>query len=60
MAHERDDLLRKYDELKAESQKEKEIIKSVATNLESEKARLEKMMECYGDIAEIKSKGDTY
>lgn len=60
LAHERDDLLRKYDELKAESQKEKEIIKSVATNLESEKARLEKMMECYGDIAEIKSKGDTY
>ena len=60
MAHEKDDLLRKYEELKAESQREKEIIKSVATNLESEKARLEKMMECYGDIAEIKSKGDTY
>ena len=60
LARERDDLLRKYEELKAESQKEKEIIKSVASNLESEKARLEKMMECYGDIAEIKSKGDTY
>ena len=60
LAHEKDDLLRKYEELKAESQREKEIIKSVATNLESEKARLEKMMECYGDIAEIKSKGDTY
>ncbi|KAF3001452.1 hypothetical protein E8E13_008158 [Curvularia kusanoi] len=60
LTRERDDLLRKYEELKAESQKEKEIIKSVATNLESEKARLEKMMECYGDIAEIKSKGDTY
>jgi serine/arginine repetitive matrix protein 2 len=50
----------KYNQLKAESQKEKEIIKSVASNLESEKSRLEKMMECYGDIAEIKSKGDTY
>jgi hypothetical protein len=60
LAREKDDLLRKYDELKAESQKEKEIIKSVAANLESEKSRLEKMMECYGDIAEIKSKGDTY
>lgn len=60
LAREKDDLLRKYEELKAESQREKEIIKSVATNLESEKARLEKMMECYGDIAEIKSKGDTY
>jgi len=29
-------------------------------NIESEKSRLEKLMECYGDIAEIKSKGDTY
>jgi chromosome segregation ATPase len=29
-------------------------------NLESEKFRLEKMMECYGDIAEIKGKGDNY
>ncbi|KAJ4382661.1 hypothetical protein N0V86_001883 [Didymella sp. IMI 355093] len=60
LTREKDDLLRKYDELRAESQKEKEIIKSVAANLESEKSRLEKMMECYGDIAEIKSKGDTY
>ncbi|KAJ4990236.1 hypothetical protein SVAN01_04327 [Stagonosporopsis vannaccii] len=60
LTRERDDLLNKYEELKAESQKEKEVIKSVAANLESEKGRLEKMMECYGDIAEIKSKGDTY
>jgi serine/arginine repetitive matrix protein 2 len=60
LMHEKDELLKKYNQLKAESQKEKEIIKSVANNLESEKSRLEKMMECYGDIAEIKSKGDTY
>jgi serine/arginine repetitive matrix protein 2 len=50
----------KYDALRTESEKEKAIIKSVASNLESEKSRLEKLMECYGDIAEIKSKGDTY
>jgi hypothetical protein len=60
LLREREQLLKQYDALKVESQKEKEIIKSVATNLDSEKARLEKMMECYGDIAEIKSKGDTY
>jgi serine/arginine repetitive matrix protein 2 len=60
LMQEKDELLMKYNQLKAESQKEKEIIKSVASNLESEKSRLEKMMECYGDIAEIKSKGDTY
>ena len=60
MTKEKEELIKKYDELKAESQKEKEVIKSVATNLESEKARLEKLMDCYGDIAEIKSKGDTY
>jgi hypothetical protein len=57
---EREELQKKYNALKAESEKEKAIIKSVATNLESEKSRLEKLMECYGDIAEIKSKGDTY
>ncbi|CAO2656774.1 Nn.00g055770.m01.CDS01 [Neocucurbitaria sp. VM-36] len=60
LTQEKEELIKKYDELKAESQKEKEVIKSVATNLESEKARLEKLMDCYGDIAEIKSKGDTY
>ena len=60
LAEEKDELLQQYDQLKAESQREKEIIKSVASNLESEKSRLEKMMECYGDIAEIKSKGDNY
>jgi hypothetical protein len=57
---EKEELLREYNALKAESQREKEVIKSVAGNLESERARLEKLMECYGDIAEIKSKGDTY
>lgn len=60
LEQEKDELLRQYEQLKAESQHEKEIIKSVASNLESEKSRLEKMMECYGDIAEIKSKGDSY
>jgi serine/arginine repetitive matrix protein 2 len=55
-----EELQRKYDALRTESEKEKAIIKSVASNLESEKSRLEKLMECYGDIAEIKSKGDTY
>jgi len=57
---EKDLLQREYNALKAESRKEKEVIKSVAGNLETERARLEKLMECYGDIAEIKSKGDTY
>jgi serine/arginine repetitive matrix protein 2 len=57
---ERDDLLKKHSALKAQSEQEKTVIKSIATNLESEKLRLEKLMECYGDIAEIKSKGDTY
>jgi serine/arginine repetitive matrix protein 2 len=57
---EKEELQKKYNALKAESEKEKAIIKSVASNLESEKSRLEKLMECYGDIAEIKSKGDTY
>ena len=60
LAKEKDDLLKKFNDLKAESQKEKQIIKSIATNIESEKSRLEKLMECYGDIAEIKGKGDTY
>jgi serine/arginine repetitive matrix protein 2 len=53
-------LLQQYNELKLQHEKEKEIIKSVAINMESEKSRLEKLMESYGDIAEIKSKGDTY
>jgi serine/arginine repetitive matrix protein 2 len=57
---EKEELQKKYNALRAESEQEKAIIKSVATNLESEKSRLEKLMECYGDIAEIKSKGDTY
>lgn len=60
LTQEKEELLKQFNALKAESSKEKDIIKSVATNLESEKARLEKLMECYGDIAEIKSKGDTY
>jgi serine/arginine repetitive matrix protein 2 len=60
LAREREELQMNYTALRAESEKEKAIIKSVAANLESEKSRLEKMMECYGDIAEIKSKGDTY
>ncbi|KAH7086885.1 hypothetical protein FB567DRAFT_53927 [Paraphoma chrysanthemicola] len=60
LVKEKEDLLKKHNALRAESEKEKGIIKSVATNLEAEKARLEKLMECYGDIAEIKSKGDTY
>jgi serine/arginine repetitive matrix protein 2 len=60
LMHEKEELQRRYNALRAESEKEKAIIKSVATNLESEKSRLEKLMECYGDIAEIKSKGDSY
>ena len=60
MLKDKEELLRHYNELKLEHEKEKQIIKSVATNLESEKSRLEKLMESYGDIAEIKSKGDTY
>jgi uncharacterized coiled-coil DUF342 family protein len=60
LAREKDELMNQYNQLKAESQQEKEVIRSVASNLESEKSRLEKMMECYGDIAEIKSKGDNY
>jgi serine/arginine repetitive matrix protein 2 len=57
---EKEELQKRYNALRAESEQEKSIIKSVASNLESEKSRLEKLMECYGDIAEIKSKGDTY
>ncbi|KAH7408415.1 hypothetical protein DE146DRAFT_374145 [Phaeosphaeria sp. MPI-PUGE-AT-0046c] len=60
LVKEKEELQRRYNALKAESEQEKAIIKSVASNLESEKSRLEKLMECYGDIAEIKSKGDTY
>jgi serine/arginine repetitive matrix protein 2 len=60
LVRENDELMNQYNQLKAESQQEKEVIRSVANNLESEKSRLEKMMECYGDIAEIKSKGDSY
>jgi chromosome segregation ATPase len=60
LAREKDELMNSFDQLRAESQREKEVIRSVASNLESEKSRLEKMMECYGDIAEIKSKGDSY
>jgi len=60
LMREKDELQKKYNAQRAESEQEKAIIKSVATNLESEKSRLEKLMECYGDIAEIKSKGDTY
>ena len=55
-----EELRKKFDELKVESDKEKGVIKSVVSNLDSERSRLEKVMECYGDIAEIKSKGDTY
>ncbi|KAH7123822.1 hypothetical protein B0J11DRAFT_322703 [Dendryphion nanum] len=60
LTKELEELQKKFDELKAENEKEKSIIRSVAGNLESERSRLEKLMECYGDIAEIKSKGDTY
>jgi serine/arginine repetitive matrix protein 2 len=60
LIREKDELQRRYNALRSESEQEKSIIKSVASNLESEKSRLEKLMECYGDIAEIKSKGDTY
>lgn len=60
LAKEKEDLMKRFNELKVESQKEKQIIKSVALNIESEKSRLEKLMECYGDIAEIKGKGDAY
>lgn len=60
LVKEKEELQRKFNALRAESEQEKAIIKSVASNLESEKSRLEKLMECYGDIAEIKSKGDTY
>jgi len=60
LAREKEELLKKYNELRADTEKEKGVIRSVAANLESEKSRLEKLMECYGDIAEIKSKGDTY
>lgn len=60
LSKELQELQKKFDELKAESEKEKSIIRSVAGNLESERSRLEKLMESYGDIAEIKSKGDTY
>ncbi|KAF2186841.1 hypothetical protein K469DRAFT_629525 [Zopfia rhizophila CBS 207.26] len=60
LTKEKDELQRKFDDLKTEHEKEKEVIKSVAGNLEIEKARLEKLVECYGDVTEIKSKGDTY
>jgi hypothetical protein len=60
LSKEKEELLQQYNELKLQHEKEKEIIKSVAINMESEKSRLEKLMESYGDIAEIKSKGDTY
>lgn len=60
LGKEKEELFKHYNELKLEHEKEKQIIKSVATNLESEKSRLEKLMESFGDIAEIKSKGDTY
>ncbi|KAI8940088.1 hypothetical protein NX059_003806 [Plenodomus lindquistii] len=60
LARENEELMMRFAALKEESQKEKDVIKSVAMNIESEKSRLEKLMECYGDIAEIKSKGDNY
>ena len=56
----KEELQKQYNGLRAENEKEKQIIKTVASNLDAEKSRLEKLMECYGDIAEIKSKGDTY
>jgi hypothetical protein len=37
-----------------------DVIRSVATNLETEKSRLEKLTEAYGGISDIKSKGDTF
>lgn len=60
LTKELEELQRKFDDLRAENAKEKDVIKSVAGNLDAERSRLEKLMECYGDIAEIKSKGDTY
>ncbi|KAF2270656.1 hypothetical protein CC78DRAFT_138211 [Lojkania enalia] len=60
LTKERDDLQKRLDDLKAEHQKDRETIRVVASNLENEKARLEKLMECYGDMPDIKSKGDTY
>lgn len=60
LSKELEELQKKFDLLRAESEKEKEVIKSVVGNLDAERARLGKLMECYGDVAEIKSKGDTY
>lgn len=60
LAKDNEALVARLNSLQEETQKEKDVIRSVALNIESEKSRLEKLMECYGDIAEIKSKGDTY
>jgi serine/arginine repetitive matrix protein 2 len=60
LLQDKEDVQKQYNQLRSESGKERDVIKSVVGNLESEKARLEKLMESYGDIAEIKSKGDTY
>ncbi|KAF2468122.1 uncharacterized protein BDR25DRAFT_57887, partial [Lindgomyces ingoldianus] len=60
LTREKEELQKRFDELKAELEKEKEVIRSVAGTLESEKGRLEKLLASYGDVTEIKSRGDTY
>ncbi|KAF2739268.1 hypothetical protein EJ04DRAFT_356084 [Polyplosphaeria fusca] len=60
LSREKDELQKKVDELKSKQEKEKAEIQSVTSNLVREKERLDKLLGCYGDIAEIKSKGDAY
>jgi hypothetical protein len=35
-------------------------IQDVAQNLEAEKGRLEKLVQCFGEVTDVKSKGDAY
>jgi hypothetical protein len=35
-------------------------IQGVAQNLDAEKGRLEKLVQCFGEVTDVKSKGDAY
>lgn len=57
---EKDDLQRRWEEEKRDRESAYNELKTVAENLGTEKGKLEKLIQAFGDVTDIKSKGDAY
>ena len=57
---ERDDLQMRWEEEKRDRERAFNELKTVAENLGTEKGKLEKLIHAFGDVTDIKSKGDAY